>query len=453
MPSLAVIILAAGKGTRMKSDLVKVLHPLAGFPMLGLVLKVARGLQPEKLLVVIGFQKELIRQKFMAPDIIFVDQDEQLGTGHAVLMATPHLKGFRGPTLILSGDVPLLKEETLRNFVKFHKENQQTISLLTTVLEKPQGYGRVLRDEQGQILGIVEEKDLHLGEELIKEVNSGIYCVQTDFLLSALPSLNDQNAQKEYYLPDIVRKAREESKQVGALLMEDSSEIMGINTRQDLARAGQILRERIAEQHMLAGVTLMDPQNTYIDYEVEIGGDTVIYPNCYLLGKTSLGQKCVVEPGCKIIDSKIGNFVTIKASSVISESILEDRVEVGPFAHLRPHTVLKEGARIGNFVEVKKSIIGKGTKANHLSYIGDATLGERVNVGAGTITCNFDGQKKNPTYIEDEVFIGSNTALVAPIRIGQKSLIGAGSTITKEVPPETLAVARAKQVHYPRRKK
>ncbi len=453
MPSLAIIILAAGKGTRMKSDLVKVLHPLAGFPMLGLVLKLARSLQPEKLLVVIGFQKELIRQKFMAPDIIFVDQDEQLGTGHAVLMATPHLKGFRGPTLILSGDVPLLKEETLKHFVKFHEENQQTLSLLTTVLEKPQGYGRVLRDEQGQISGVVEEKDLHPGEELIKEVNSGIYCVQTDFLLAALPNLNDQNAQKEYYLPDIVKKAREESKKVGALLMEDSSEIMGINTRQDLARAGEILRERIAEQHMLAGVTLVDPQNTYIDYEVEIGRDTVIYPNCYLLGKTSLGEKCVVEPGCKIIDTKVGDFVTIKASSVISESILEDRVEVGPFAHLRPQTILKEGARIGNFVEVKKSIIGKGTKANHLSYIGDATLGERVNVGAGTITCNFDGQKKNPTYIEDEVFIGSNTALVAPIRIGQKSLIGAGSTITKEVPPETLAVARAKQVHYPRKKK
>lgn len=453
MPSLAIIILAAGKGTRMKSDLAKVLHPLAGFPMLGLVLDVARGLQPNKLLVVIGFQKDLIREKFMAPDIDFVDQDEQLGTGHAVLMATPKLRDFRGPILILSGDVPLLKEGTLKDLIKFHLENQHTISLLTTRLERPQGYGRVLRDDKGQILRIVEEKDLQPGEELVTEVNSGIYCVQADFLLSALPSLNDQNAQKEYYLPDIVKKALEERKKVGALFLADNSEVMGINTRQDLARASQILRERIAEQHMLAGVTLIDPQNTYIDYEVQIGRDTVIYPNCYLMGKTSLGQNCVVEPGCKITDTKIGNFVTIKASSVINESILEDRVEVGPFAHLRPQTVLKEGARIGNFVEVKKSIIGKGTKANHLSYIGDATLGERVNVGAGTITCNYDGKKKNPTYIEDEVFIGSNTALVAPIRIGQKALIGAGSTITKEVPAETMAVARAKQVHYPRKKK
>lgn len=453
MPPLAIIILAAGKGTRMKSDLAKVLHPLAGFPMLGLVLNVARRLQPEKLLVVIGFQKELIREKFTTPDINFVDQDEQLGTGHAVLMATPKLKGFRGPILILSGDVPLLKEETLRKLIKFHEENQHILSVLTTRLENPQGYGRILRNKEGQIQRIIEEKDLLPGEESGGEVNAGIYCVEAEFLFAALPSLSDQNAQKEYYLTDIVEKAVKQNKKVGAFLVAESSEVMGINTRQDLARASQILRERIGEQHMLAGVTLIDPQNTYIDYGVQIGRDTVIYPNCYLMGETSLGQNCVVEPGCKIIDTKIGNFVTIKASSVVSESILEDRVEVGPFAHLRPQTVLKEGARIGNFVEVKKSTIGKETKANHLSYLGDATLGERVNVGAGTITCNYDGKRKNPTYIEDEVFIGSNTALVAPIRIGQKALIGAGSTITKEVPAETMAVARAKQVHYPRKKK
>lgn len=453
MPPLAIIILAAGKGTRMKSDLVKVLHPLAGFPMLGLVLKVARLLQPERLLVVIGYQKELVRQRFAAPDIIFVDQDEQLGTGHAVLMTAPALQSFQGTILILSGDVPLLTEDTLKNLIKFHKENQNVISLLTTCLENPKGYGRVIKDKKGQILRIIEEKDLRPGEEASQEINSGIYCVQTDFLFSALKNLNDQNAQQEYYLTDIVEKGIKQNKKVGAFLIQRNSEVMGINTRQDLARATQILKEKIAERHMLAGVTLLDPQNTYIDYEVEIGRDTVIYPNCYLLGNTSLGQNCVIEPGCKIADSKIGNYVTIKATSVINGSVLEDRVEVGPFAHLRAQTILREGSRIGNFVEVKKSIIGKGTKANHLSYIGDATLGERINVGAGTITCNYDGKKKNPTYIEDEVFIGSNTALVAPIRIGQKALIGAGSTITKEVPPETLAVARAKQVHYPKKKK
>lgn len=453
MTPLAIIILAAGKGTRMKSDLVKVLHPLAGFPMLGFVLGVARRLQPEKLLVVIGYQKELVRQKFPDPDIIFIDQDEQLGTGHAVSMTAPHLQSFQGTILILNGDVPLLSEETLRKFIKFHTENQHTLSLLTARMENPKGYGRVLRNKEGQVLRIIEEKDLRPGEESVQEVNSGIYCVQADFLFAALQNLDDQNAQREYYLTDIVEKGIKQNKRVGALLIPENSEVRGINTRQDLAQVSQILRGRIAERHMLAGVTLIDPQNTYIDYEVEIGRDTIIYPNCYLMGKTSLGQNCVVEPGCKIKDTKIGNFVTIKASSVISESVLEDRVEVGPFAHLRPQTILKEGSRIGNFVEVKKSIIGKGTKANHLSYLGDATLGERVNVGAGTITCNYDGKKKNPTYIEDEVFIGSNTALVAPIRIGQRSLIGAGSTITKEVPPETLAVARAKQVNYPKKRK
>jgi bifunctional UDP-N-acetylglucosamine pyrophosphorylase/glucosamine-1-phosphate N-acetyltransferase len=228
-------------------------------------------------------------------------------------------------------------------------------------------------------------------------------------------------------------------------------EVMGINTRLDLAKASQILRQKIAERHMLGGVTLIDPQTTYIDREVEIGKDTVIYPNCYLLGKTSLGEGCVVEPGCKITDSQVGNLVHIRASSVISESMIEDGVIVGPFAHLRPQTILRAGSRIGNFVEVKKSIIGKGTKANHLSYIGDATLGEKVNVGAGTITCNYDGQKKSPTFIEDGVFVGSNTALVAPVKIGRGAYIGAGSTITKEVPPENLAVSRAKQVHYKKR--
>lgn len=453
MLPLALIILAAGKGTRMKSDLAKVLHPLAGMPMLGLVLNVARRLNPEKLVVVIGYQKELVREKFSAPDIIFIEQDEQLGTGHAVLMTAPILENFQGTILILNGDVPLLTGETLKKFIAFHIENQNTLSLLTTYLDNPQGYGRIQRDKGGQIQRIVEDKDLPPGMDLGSEINSGIYCVQGEFLFSALRNLDDQNAQREYYLTDVVEKVIRQGRKVGSFPAPDSSEVMGINDRQDLARANQVLRERIAKRHMLAGVTLIDPQNTYIDYEVEIGRDTVIYPNSFLLGKTSIGQNCLVEPGCKVSNSQVGNFVTIKASSVISECSLEDKVEVGPFAHLRPQTVLKEGARIGNFVEVKKSIIGKGTKANHLSYIGDATLGDKVNVGAGTITCNYDGQKKNPTFIEDEVFIGSNTALVAPVRIGRKALIGAGSTITKEVPPDTLAVARAKQVHYPKRKK
>jgi len=452
MPSLAIIILAAGKGTRMKSELVKILHPLAGTPMLWFSLDLARHLRPERLVVVVGSQRELVRQQFPAGDFLFVDQTEQLGTGHAVLAASPALKEFSGTVLILCADVPLLTEETVKKFIRFHEASFNTISVLTTLLENPKGYGRIIRGDKGELLCIVEEKDLLAGQGSIREINTGIYCVDSQFLLPALLGLSDQNAQKEYYLTDIVAQASFQGQKTAAFVAEDSLEVMGINTRLDLAKANQYLWRQIAEKHMLEGVTLIDPQTTYIDLRVEMGKDTVIYPNCHLLGKTSLGKNCLVEPNCKITDTKVGDFVTIKASSVISGSTIEDRVEVGPFAHLRPETVLKEGSRIGNYVEVKKSIVGKGTKANHLTYLGDTTLGEKVNVGAGTITCNYDGHKKHPTHIEDEVFIGSNTALVAPIRIGRKALIGAGSTITKEVPPDTLAVGRAKQVHFPRRK-
>lgn len=451
MTSRAIVVLAAGKGTRMKSDLVKVLHPLAGTPMLSFILNLARSLRPNRLVVVVGSQRDLVKQQFSAADVIFVDQEEQLGTGHAVSAASQALKGFQGTVLILCADVPLLTEGTVRKFLQSHEDSQATLSVLTTKLENPRGYGRVFRGEDKQLLRIVEDKDLRAEEETIREINTGIYCVEAGFLFSALSSLSDQNAQKEYYLTEIVEKASSQGKKAMAYVAEEPFEVMGINTRLDLAKANHYLRQKIAERHMLEGVTLMDPQTTYIDRQVEIGRDTTIYPNCYLLGKTSLGEGCVVEPGCKLTNTRVGNFVTIKASSVISESVIEDRVEVGPFAHLRPQTILREGSRIGNFVEVKKSVIGTGTKANHLSYIGDATLGKQVNVGAGTITCNYDGHKKHPTIIEDGVFVGSNTELIAPIKIGRNAVIGAGSTITKEVPPETLAVSRSKQVHYKKR--
>jgi bifunctional UDP-N-acetylglucosamine pyrophosphorylase / glucosamine-1-phosphate N-acetyltransferase len=451
MNPLAIVVLAAGKGTRMKSDLVKVLHPIAGAPMLSFTLDLARGFHPQQLIVVVGFQRDLVRQRFTAEDIRFVDQVEQLGTGHAVATAGRILNDFQGTVLILCADVPLLSAETLDKFLQTHQRERASLSVLTTKLPNPRGYGRIFRDPDGLLLRIVEEKDLHPGEEVRQEINTGIYAVEAEFLFPALASLNDRNAQKEYYLTDIVAQASSAGKKTMAYLAEDPNEVMGINTRLDLAMVNQILRRRIAESHMLAGVTLIDPQSTFIDSEVQIGKDTIIYPNAYLLGKTSLGENCVVEPGCKLIDTCAGNHVTIKAFSVIAQTIIEDRVDVGPFAHLRPETILREGSRIGNFVEVKKSEIGKGTKANHLSYIGDATVGEKVNIGAGTITCNYDGQKKHPTLIEDEVFVGSNTALVAPVKIGRGALIGAGSTITKEVPPETLAVSRARQAHYPKK--
>jgi len=451
MHSLSVVVLAAGKGTRMKSELVKILHPVAGTPMLAFVLDLARSLQPERLVVVVGYQRDLVRQQFSAADVLFVDQEEQLGTGHAVSVTGQALKGFKETVLILCADVPLLTEKTVREFIKSHEESGAALSVLTTVLENPHGYGRVIRGEDGQLLSIVEDRDLTPEEEGLREINTGIYCVNAGFLFSALSSLTDQNAQGEYYLTDIVAGAGSRGEKTGAYIAKDPLEVMGINTRMDLANANQYLRQKIAERHMLGGVTLIDPRTTYIDCQVQIGKDTVIYPNCYLLGKTSLGEGCLVEPGCKVTDTRVGNFVTLRASSVITESVIEDRVHVGPFAHLRPQSVLQEGSKIGNFVEVKKSLIGKGTKANHLSYIGDAILGEKVNIGAGTITCNYDGHKKHPTIIEDGVFVGSNTELVAPVKIGRNAIIGAGSTITKEVPPETLAVSRAKQMHYKKR--
>jgi len=453
LSELAVVILAAGKGTRMKSDLVKVLHPVAGSPMLSYSLDLSRNLKPSRLVVVVGFQADLVQERFKAENISFALQKEQLGTGHAVLAAHPLLQGFHGNVLILSGDVPLLTERTVQTFVQSHQERQATLSVMTVELENPKGYGRVFRNADGSLLRITEDKDLKPGEERVREINTGIYCVDADFLFSALSYVTPQNAQKEYYLTDIVGQASAEKKRVFPSLVEDSLEVMGINTRVELAKANQAMKKKIAEQHMLDGVTLIDPETTYIDRDVKIGRDSVIYPNCYLLGKTILGTGCVIEPGCKLANTQVGNQVTIKVSSVISESRIEDHVEVGPFAHLRPETLLREGSKIGNFVEVKKSVIGKGTKANHLTYIGDATLGEKINVGAGTITCNYDGKKKHATVIENGVFIGSNTSLVAPIKVSRNSIIGAGSTITKEVPPDTLAVARGKQVHYRRRSK
>jgi bifunctional UDP-N-acetylglucosamine pyrophosphorylase / glucosamine-1-phosphate N-acetyltransferase len=451
MKSLAIIILAAGKGTRMKSTTVKVLHPVAGVPMLSHSLELARKFFPQKLVVVIGFQGDAVRRQFSAPDLLFADQTEQLGTGHAVQIAVRSLQDFQGTVLILCGDVPLLNEDTVTRFLHQHREEKATLSVLTTLLENPQNYGRIFRQEDGQLLRIVEDKDLKSGEEEIREINTGIYCVEAEFLRSALFSLTNRNAQREYYLTDIVARANAQGEKTLGFVAADPLEVMGINTRADLAKAAQYLRQKINARHMLGGVTLIDPAATYIDPKVEIGRDTVIYPNCFLMGNTFLGENCVVEPGCKIVDTRVGNSVTIKVSSVISESVIADQVEIGPFAHLRPQTTLREKSKVGNFVELKKSVLGRGSKANHLSYIGDTTIGERVNVGAGTITCNYDGKKKYPTLIEDEAFIGSNTALVAPVKIGRNALIGAGSTITKEVPPDTIAVTRAKQVHYKKR--
>jgi bifunctional UDP-N-acetylglucosamine pyrophosphorylase/glucosamine-1-phosphate N-acetyltransferase len=443
---LAAIILAAGKGTRMKSDLVKVLHPLLGVPMLSYPIDLSlNGINSGKTIVVVGYQGEKIRAHFTDDRLTFVDQGDPLGTGHAVLCAEEHLKGFKGTVLILYGDVPLLKAESLRRFIDVHESNGGAITVMTTVLEDPAGYGRIVRADGGKVQRIVEDKDASPDEVSIKEINTGIYCVDSRFLFEALGQVRQDNVQGEYYLTDIVAIANGQKRKVYPFVAEDSAEVMGINTRVDLAKADEILRNELLTGMMLDGVTIVDPKTTYIDKPVRVGRDTVIYPNCYLQGETIVGERCTIEPSSKIANSRIANDVEIKAFSVITESTIEEGAAIGPLARLRPGTEVKRNARIGNFVEVKKSIIGEGTKANHLTYLGDTTVGKNVNIGAGTITCNYDGEKKYPTRIEDDVFVGSNTELVAPVTLKSGSIVGAGSTITKDVPDGALAISRSKQ--------
>ena len=373
MDSLAIIILAAGKGTRMKSAVVKVLHPLAGVPLLSYSLDLARTFKPQKLVVVAGFQGDAVRRQFEAPDLIFVDQKEQLGTGHAVQTAVQTLPGFRGTVLILCGDVPLLTRETIQRLLHAHQGKKAAVTVLTTILENPGSYGRIFRREDGELLKIVEDKDLKAGEEVAREINTGIYCVDSDFLFSALLSLTDRNAQREYYLTDIVALASSRGERVGGYVAENSFEVMGINTRADLAEAARYLRQKINERHLLAGVTLIDPATTYIDREVVIGQDTVIYPNCFLLGRTTLGEGCVIEPGCNIQDTRVGKAAILRAYSMLSESIIEEGAEIGPFAHMRPQTAPLKKSRVGNFKKVPPPTLagGRAKRAHYNRKIQD----------------------------------------------------------------------------------
>jgi bifunctional UDP-N-acetylglucosamine pyrophosphorylase/glucosamine-1-phosphate N-acetyltransferase len=451
LESIATIILAAGKGTRMKSELVKVLHPILGLPMLSYPIELSlKGIKAEKTIVVVGHQADRIQGMFKNFKIDIALQEKQLGTGHAVLQAIPFLQSFSGTVLILCGDVPLVELETLRSFIDTYKENGSTLSVLTAVVEEPFGYGRILRNSEGWLEKIVEEKDASEKERMVREINTGIFCVKAPFLMEGLREIGKENAQGEYYLTDLVEVAKKRGLRCSAHIVADPVEVMGINTRVDLAMANEVLRQKKLKDLMLSGVTVVDPKTTYVDRTVEVGKDSILYPNCHLQGKTKIGERCIIEPNSKISDSHIGNDVTIRANSVITESKIEEGASIGPFAHLRPLSEVKTKARIGNFVEVKKSVIGKGSKANHLSYIGDSLLGEDVNIGAGTITCNYDGFEKHQTIIGNRVFVGSNVELVAPVKVGNDSSIGAGTTVTKDVPEGALAISRVKQKNIKR---
>ncbi len=442
----SVIILAAGKGKRMKSESPKVLHPILGYPMLGYVLQAVSEISPTRIVVVTGRDAEKVKETFPSDQIEYVFQREQLGTGHAVMCTYQLLKDFGGTVVVLNGDFPLIRPKTLKCFIEAHKRSKRTISLLTTFLDNPHGYGRVIRERNGDVTSVVEEKDATAKEKEIKEINSGAYCVESGFIWKALQEIDKSNEQGEYYLPHIVGIATESGKKVFGYSVADSEEVLGVNNRAELANVERIMMRRTNEGFMLSGVSIAAPEITFISPRVSIGADTIIYPNTFIYGNATIGNGCQIGPSVWIEDSEIGDEVMIKFSSYITKAVIEDKVTIGPFAHIRPGTQLLAGAQIGNFVEVKKSKIGRGSKVLHLSYIGDGILGKGVNIGAGTITCNYDGFHKYETVIEDDVFIGSDTMLVAPVRVGKGATTGAGSTITRDVPPGTLAIGRAKQV-------
>ena len=441
---LKTLVLAAGKGTRMKSSTPKIIHKVNGVPMISKILEVLNDINSEENILILGYKKDEIL-KVVGEDIPYVMQTEQLGTGHAIKMASEKLKNYDGDVMVLCGDTPLLRSETLKELYNFHKENNATTTILTSIYENPFGYGRIVKDESGLVKAIIEEKEANPEIKKIKEVNAGVYCFNSIELFKALEKITNNNEKGEYYLTDVIGIQVNENKKVQSFILEDNVEILGVNSKVELAQASAELRRRKNISLMQDGAILIDPNTTYVEDKVKVGQDTIIYPNVFLQGDTTIGENCEILSNSRIIDSKLGNNIKIE-SSVIEESILEDFVTMGPFAHLRPKAHLMKSVHIGNFVEVKKSTLHEGVKAGHLTYLGDATVGADTNIGAGTITCNYDGTNKFKTIIGKNAFIGSDSMLVAPLTIGEKALIGAGSTITKDVPDNALAVSRSKQI-------
>lgn len=439
------IILAAGKGTRMKSDLPKVMHKVSGITMLEHVFRSVQAIEPSKIVTVIGHKAELVRD-VLGDKSEFVMQTEQLGTGHAVMMAEEELATSKGHTLVIAGDTPLITGESLKNLIDFHVNHKNVATILTADAANPFGYGRIIRNSDDEVTKIVEQKDANDFEQQVKEINTGTYVFDNQSLFEALKDINTNNAQGEYYLTDVIGIFKEAGKKVGAYKLRDFDESLGVNDRVALATAEKVMRHRIARQHMVNGVTVVNPDSAYIDIDVEIGEESVIEPNVTLKGQTKIGKGTLLTNGSYLVDVQVGNDVTI-TNSMVEESIISDGVTVGPYAHIRPGTSLAKGVHIGNFVEVKGSQIGENTKAGHLTYIGNAEVGCDVNFGAGTITVNYDGQNKFKTEIGSNVFIGSNSTLIAPLEIGDNALTAAGSTITDNVPIDSIAIGRGRQVN------
>jgi bifunctional UDP-N-acetylglucosamine pyrophosphorylase/glucosamine-1-phosphate N-acetyltransferase len=430
----------------MKSARPKVLHDLSGRMLIEHVLHSAAALEPETMTLVVGHAADDVRAALSSwPSLQFVVQSPQLGTGHALLQAESALEGRKGIVLLLYGDVPLLSTGTLQRLLETHRNTKAAATILTTEMPDPYGYGRIVRDAKGHIARIVEERDASTEERAIREINSGIYAFNLSGLFASLHALANDNAQGEYYLTDLVAMFHQQKKKVEALLLDSPDELRGVNSRVELAEMAAIVRARKNRSLMIGGVTIEDPSSAYIDEGVTVAADTTIGPNVRLQGKTSVGERCRIEAGSRLTNVTVGNGVTVLDHCVITDAVIGDDAKLGPFAHVRPASVVGEGAHVGNFVELKKTTLGKGSKANHLAYLGDANIGEGVNVGAGTITCNYDGVNKHVTTIEDGAFIGSDTQLIAPVTIGRGAYVGTGTTIREDVPAGALAVSAGKQ--------
>lgn len=434
--------MAAGLGTRMKSNRAKVLHELSGRPLIAHVVRTASSLEPQRIYVVVGHQAEEVEKAALAEVgelASAVLQAQQRGTGDAVESARTQLENSDSLLLVLSGDVPLIKAETLHKLIEHHRTTSAACTILAVRLENPTGYGRIIRDEHGDFQRIVEQKDATEEERQVREINSGIYCFETADLFAALRRIEPKNQQGEYYLTDVAEIILASGRKVEVFIHNDAREVSGINTRAELAEFENLVRRNAIRRLMIEdGVTFIDPSHAYVSPDAQIGRDTVIYPDVAIEGTSVIGEGCVIYSGARISNSRLGDRVVVKDHSLIVDSEVGSNCSVGPFAHLRMNATLEEKAAVGNFVEVKKSRLKRGTKAMHLSYLGDATIGERTNIGAGTVTCNYDGVRKHETVIEDDVKIGSDTMLVAPVRVGSRSMTGAGSVVTKDVPPDSL---------------
>lgn len=444
MEHLMAIVLAAGEGKRMKSKKTKILHEIYGKPMVQWVYQSVKSSEVDEIVFVIGRNSEEVK-KCMGNKVSYAMQEKQLGTGHAVIQAQEYLKNKEGQVLIMYGDMPLVTSKTILHAVNYHKEKNNAVTIITAEFDNPAGYGRIIRNNQDDVLEIVEDRDATSEQKKIKEINSGIYCFDINALRKALKELDNKNDQGEYYLTDTIKILIKKGFKAGAVKIKNKDELLGINDRIQLAEAGKVLKKRILDKLMIGGVTFIDPDSTYIDDEVEIGMDTIIHPSTTIKGKTQIGEECIIGSSTRIANSKIGNNVEIK-ESVVLESCIDNDTKIGPFAHLRPGSDIGKSVKIGDFVEIKKSIIGDDTKISHLTYVGDAEVGKGVNLGCGVVVVNYDGQNKHKTIIGDNSFIGCNVNLISPVEVKKNAYVAAGSTITDEVPENSLAIARNRQV-------